>query len=127
MQVSAIKAGLAVLGVLLSTQIANAQFNPGQWVLSQYQGGVYYYPGVVVGQQGNMVTTRYDDGDIDTRPSNQVKHYNWRPGTRVECNYRGAGQWYRGRISGMQGNTGLSIAYDDGDFENTVTGRCRSR
>jgi len=127
MRIQAIGTALALSGILMGTQFANAQYAPGQWVLSQFQGGAYYYPGVVIRQQGNMVTTRYDDGDVDTRPSNQVKRYNWRVGSRVECNYRRAGVWYRGRISGMQGDTGLYISYDDGDFENTVTGLCRSQ
>ncbi len=74
-----------------------------------------------------MITTRYDDGDIDTRPANQVKPYNWHPGTRIECNYQGAGQWFAATISAMSGSTGFSITYDNGTRENTITGRCRSR
>ena len=121
-----LKFAMGLLLALAFVQIAKAQYSPGQWVLVQFQGGVYYYPGVVARVQGNLVTTKYDDGDVYTRPANQVKPYNWHPGIRVECNFQGAGKWYPGRISGMQGDSGLSINYDDGDHENTVTGRCRS-
>ena len=118
------------MGLLIAVtfaQNANAGFKIGQWVLTRYQGAAYYFPGVVVGINGNNVTTQYDDGDVETRPSHDVKPYDWHPGTRVECNFQGAGTWYPGAISAMQGDTGLSISYDDGDREDTITGLCRSR
>ncbi|MEC9343169.1 MAG: hypothetical protein VYD64_04910 [Pseudomonadota bacterium] len=101
-------------------------YQQGEWVLGQWQGGAYYYPGIVAGQVNGMVTIRYDDGDVDTRPVNQVRPYDWRVGSRVECNFQRAGVWYSGTISSL-GGASLAIAYDDGDFETTRTGLCRSR
>lgn len=116
---------VAVALVLLSVSSA-AAFNPGDWVLGQWQGGIYYYPGVVAQVQGDLITIQYDDGDVDTRPWNQVKPYDWRVGSRVECNWQSGGTWYPGAITQL-GTVNLSIAYDDGDFENTRVSLCRSR
>lgn len=98
----------------------------GDWVLARWQGGAYFFPGVVAAMKGNSITIRYDDGDVDTRPINQVRVYDWHVGSRVECNFNNAGDWYPGTINSMWGNTGLRIYYDDGDREDTTTASCRS-
>ena len=115
-----------MIAVAFSPNAALA-FNIGDWVLTKYQGGAYYYPGVVKGVRGNTITTQYDAGEVDVQLSSNVKAYDWHPGTRVECNWLGQGIWYRGIIAGMQGDTNISINYDDGDQENTTTGLCRSQ
>ncbi|MBC8129021.1 MAG: hypothetical protein H7Y08_01715 [Rhizobiaceae bacterium] len=117
-----------ICGVLLAVVAASpaAAFQRGDWVLSQWQGDENYYAGVVDRVDGKSVTVRYDDGDTDTRPANQVKKYNWRVGSRVECNFQRGGTWYPGEISKLN-NTKLSVAYDDGDRETTNTGLCRSK
>jgi hypothetical protein len=38
-------------------------------------------------------------------------------GSKVECNYKGYGQWYPGLIVNDHGNDRYDIAFDDGDFE----------
>lgn len=117
-----------ILGVVLglASTSPSLAFERGEWVLGQWKGGEYWYPGVVQNGSGDKVTIRYDDGDLDTRPANQVKPYTWSVGTRVECNFKGQGKWYPGRIAALN-NEAVQINYDDGDKEGTKTGRCRSR
>lgn len=112
---------MACLG---ATPVAQAQ-TPGDWVLARFRNGNYWYPGVVQGIGGGRITVQYDDGDRETLPVGLVRPYDWTIGSRVQCNFRGAGSWYPGRITALGGSS-LSIAYDDGDRERTGTGRCRS-
>jgi len=98
----------------------------GDWVLGKYQGGAYWFPGVVESIGKGTVTVRYDDGDRETLGKKAVRPYDWMIGMKVECNFKGAGQWYSGKIASLAGEK-IGIAYDDGDKENTKTGRCRSK
>jgi hypothetical protein len=118
-----------VIGGLLLTlamSIPALAFEKGDWVLGQWQGGSYWYPGVVESSTQGSVTIQYDDGDRDTQPLDQVKAYNWHNGSRVECNWQNGGQWYSGTITRLNSD-GLRINYDDGDTEVTKTASCRSR
>lgn len=117
-----------ILGLALGITFAAPAlaFDQGEWVLGQWKGGEYWYPGVVENASKSRVTIRYDDGDVDTRPINQVKEYDWAVGDKVECNYRGGGTWYKGRIAALNGGS-IRIDYNDGDKEKTKTGMCRSR
>lgn len=122
-----------VLGVLLSmlaTTSAQAQgWAPGDWVLAQWRGGQYWFPGIVERNSGSSVTVLFDDGSRETRPANQVKNYNWRIGSNIQCIWASDGEWYSAVITGM-GDDGesLRIRYtDDGTVEKTKTGKCRSR
>jgi hypothetical protein len=110
---------------LLAATAATAQ-PIGAWVLGQWRGGGEWYPGVVTAHRGNLVTIRYDDGTRETRPANQVRPYNWRVGSRVNCLFTN-GRWYDARITAMDpGGLLISVLYDDGDTQITQTGRCRS-
>ncbi|MCB1606651.1 MAG: hypothetical protein KDI71_06715 [Xanthomonadales bacterium] len=117
---------VATMALLLgSAAIAQQR---GDWVLAQWQGGVYWFPGVVESRTRDTVTINYDDGTRETRPINQVKIYDWHVGSRVECRWAGGSDWYAGRITSMHpGGSKISIAYDDGDREQTTTAMCRSR
>lgn len=117
-----------VAGVcLLSLGAGSAQAQTvGDWVLGNFQGSGYWFPGVIASVAGDKVTVRYDDGDVETVYANAVRPYDWSVGKRVECNFQGTGDWYAGKITSLSGER-LSIAYDDGDKETTKTGRCRSR
>jgi hypothetical protein len=97
----------------------------GDWVLGNYGNGGYWYPGVIEKVRGGNITIRYDDGDRETVAINAVRPYDWSIGKRVECNFKGAGTWYPGKIASLAGER-IGIAYDDGDRETTKTGRCRS-
>lgn len=112
---------------MISSAYASA-FQSGDWVLAQWQGSRYWFPGVVDDARGNMIKIRYDDGTTDERPANQVRRYNWSVGSRVECRWQSGEDWYPGRITheSKDGQT-ISVHYDDGDKERTTTGKCRSR
>ena len=116
---------LAAATMALGGGSAAAQ-TPGDWVLGNYQRSGYWFPGVVESTREGAVTIRYDDGDREIVGLQDVRPYNWMIGTRVECNYKGAGRWYSGTIASLAGER-IGIAYDDGDKEMTRTGRCRSK
>ncbi len=102
-------------------------FHPGDWVLAQWQGGRFWYPGVVhsIGADG-AVAIRYDDGSSEIRPGNQVKSYDWKVGSRIHALWPGDGKWYEAVIVAMEGEAGVTVCYEDGVTESTRTGRCRS-
>lgn len=106
----------------------SGDFRPGDWVLAQWQGGHLWFPGVVhsIGEDGS-VAIAYDDGTSEIRPANQVKPYDWREGSRIEAIWSGNGQWYDATITAIDaGGSRLTVRFDDGIVEQTVTGRCRS-
>ena len=117
----ALAAGL----VLSGGAAANAQ-TVGDWVLGNWQGAGYWYPGVVEKVAGGKVTIVYDDKDRETVAAGDVRPYDWTIGKKVECNFKGSGEWFPGKITSLGGEK-IGIAYDDGDKETTKTGRCRSR
>lgn len=98
----------------------------GDWVLGNYKNAGYWFPGIIETLKGDSITVRYDDGDRETVKLSAVRPYDWKIGTKVECNFKGAGSWYAGKIASLAGET-IGIAYDDGDKETTKTGRCRSK
>ncbi|HET9033152.1 MAG TPA: tudor domain-containing protein [Dokdonella sp.] len=118
---------LALMIGLLICAGAAAQ-SPGDWVLGNWHGGGYWFPGVVQSRSGNKVTIIYDDGTRETVSSKQVRPYTWGLGTRVQCRWSGGADWYDGQITGISkdGNK-LDIKYDDGDRERLSTGACRSK
>lgn len=117
---------VVVLGVLACAG-AMAQ-SRGDWVLGQWQGGAYWFPGVVQERSGDNVTIAYDDGTTETMPLKRVRAYTWTLGTRVECRWSGGNEWYTGKIAGMsKDGTEIDVTYDDGDRERIATGGCRSR
>ncbi|TNM66694.1 hypothetical protein FHP24_02560 [Aliirhizobium smilacinae] len=104
---------------------ASAQ-TTGDWVLGNYKGAGYWFPGVIDKVSGEKITIRYDDGDRETVSRGDIRPYDWMIGSKVECNFKNAGEWYPGRIASLAGEK-IGIAYDDGDKENTRTGRCRAK
>ena len=117
---------VVMLGVLACAG-AMAQ-SRGDWVLGQWKGGAYWFPGVVQERSGDKVTIQYDDGTSETVPLKRIKPYDWKLGSRVECQWSGGDAWYAGKITGMsKDGTEIDVAYDDGDRERIATGGCRSR
>jgi hypothetical protein len=116
--------GLIAAALLVATPAL--AYDDGEWVLARWKGGDHWYPGVVAGSSDGRVKVRFDDGDVDTMPTRDVRPYSWRAGSRVECNWKGGGTWYKGRIVSL-GAENLRVDYDDGDTEKTKTGMCRSR
>lgn len=115
----------AMAFLLLGMGVAEAQ-TPGDWVLARYRGGPHWYPGVIQSLSGGQVLVAYDDGDREALMPGNTRPYDWAIGRRVECNFRGAGSLYPGVISSLAGAR-IGINYDDGDREQTNTGRCRSQ
>ena len=120
---------LAGAFALVAATAAHAsQFQKGDWVLAQYNGSSYWFPGVVESESGDSVTIVYDDGERETRPGNQVKSYTWKVGTRIECRWKGGEEWYAGSITrASDDGESISVAYEDGDNEQTKTRKCRAR
>ena len=123
-----LSAGALALAFAVALPVQASDFQSGEWVLAQWRGSEYWFPGTVQDARGNTVTILYDDGQKETRPANQVKVYDWRVGSRVECRWQSGSDWYRGRITQLSGDgESLHVLYDDGDREKTKTKRCRSR
>ena len=117
---------VVALGVLACAG-AMAQ-SRGDWVLGQWQGGAYWFPGVVQERNGDNVTILYDDGTRETVALKRTKPYDWALGTRVECRWAGGSAWYTGKITGMaKDGSEIDVLYDDGDRERIATGGCRAR
>ena len=105
-----------------------SDYTPGDWVLGQWQGGRWWFPGVVhsIGEDGS-VAIRYDDGTTEIRPANQVKRYDWQVGSRIDAIWSGDGLWYAAEIiEADPDGANIKVRFDDGIEEETVTGRCRS-
>ena len=99
--------------------------NVGDWVLSQSRGSAQYFPGVVTARDGNTVIVRFDDGTVERRPANLIRAFDWRAGSHVECRFTD-GNWYGATITRLASDgLTVSVRYDDGDTQNTNTGRCR--
>ena len=99
--------------------------NVGDWVLSQWNGSTQYFPGIVTARDGNTVRVRFDDGTVELRPANLIRPFDWRAGSHVECRFTD-GSWYGATITRIaEDGLTLAVRYDDGDVQNTNTGRCR--
>jgi hypothetical protein len=99
----------------------------GDWVLAPWQDSDQTFPGVVTATSGNAVTIRFDDGTKETRIASEVRAFNWRAGSKVECRWTD-GHWYAATIRSLaaDGYT-MQVRYDDdGVIQNTNTGKCRS-
>ena len=115
-----------ILLAALAAAPAAAQ-QKGDWVLARWQGGAYWFPGVVESRTGKSVTVAYDDGTRETRPLSDVRRFDWTVGSRVECRWAGGTEWYGGRITAMGADgVTMNVTYDDGDREQTRTAACRS-
>jgi hypothetical protein len=115
---------IAAVLLLATVATASAQTN-GDWILANYRGAGYWFPGIVESIRGGQITVLYDDGEREIVSRGNVRPYDWMIGMKVECNFKGLGDWYQGTIASLAGET-IGIAYDDGDKETTKTGRCRS-
>lgn len=100
----------------------------GDWALGQWQGGQFWFPGVIQSRTFDSVTIAYDDGTSETLPLSRVRPYNWIVGTSIECRWQNGSEWYAGKITRVSSDgTRIDVLYQDGDRENLATGACRSR
>jgi hypothetical protein len=117
---------LVILGLLTAAAIPAQE--PGDWVLARWQGGKYWFPGVVQSRSGDNVSIAYDDGTRETLPLRLVRPYDWRVGTRVQCRWQGGTEWYGGTITALSSDgVTIDVGYEDGDRERTRTGACRAQ
>lgn len=115
----------AALAALTATA-ATAQ-QQGDWVLARWHDDGYWYPGVIEYRSGNRISVVYDDGTTESLFLSEVRPYDWRIGSRVQCQWNGGDVWYWGRVTSMSSDgVTIGIAYDDGDREITTTAACRS-
>lgn len=116
---------VAAILLVTASSVAAAQ-QPGDWVLSRWRGSTQYFPGVIQSRHGDVVNVRFDDGTISPIPVAQVRPYNWRVGTAVECRWTD-GRWYAAIITAMgEDAVTLDVTYEDGERQRTTTGNCRS-
>lgn len=117
---------LALCALLASSAVSAQQ--RGDWVLARWQGGEYWFPGVIENLAGNRVTIAYDDGTRETVDLGKIRPYDWKVGSRVQCRWQGGTKWYAGRITAMsRDGVSIGVTYDDGDSEETRTGACRAQ
>ena len=90
----------------------------GQW------GDGHWYPARVAEVKGDKLLVSFYDGDVGTLPANKIKTYDWKVGSKVQCNWKRKGKYYKGTIATMKVEW-IHVKYDDGDKENTGIGRCR--
>jgi hypothetical protein len=106
---------------------ALADFAVSDWVLAKWGDDGFYYPAVIERIDGASAALRYDDGAQDNQPLAQLKAYDWKPGSKIECQ-RTDDSWHAASIkaTGTDGAT-LVIRSDDGRDERTMSKHCRSR
>lgn len=111
------------VGLLVCMASSNAVAQSGNKILAKWSDG--WYVGTVVQEDGDTFGVIFDDGDVALVAKSGIRPLDWRAGTRVQCNWQGAGIYYWGTIVQLSASS-VSIHYDDGDKEVTVVGRCRT-
>jgi hypothetical protein len=118
-----------VAGVaLLAGSVPAAAQQVGDWVLAPWNNDPWLYPGVVGARNGAAVIVNFDDGTQQTRRVDELRDFDWREGTPVQCRWTD-GYFYNAHIlfMGSDGYT-MRIRYDDdGIVQDTNTGHCRTR
>lgn len=120
----------AATALLLGSSVLSAPalaHDVGDWVLAPWHSSKQTFPGVVVAKSGDSVTIQFDDGTRETRISSEVRPFDWKAGTSIECQWTD-GQWYRATIRWLA-DDGLTMQVrydDDGIMQRTTTGKCRS-
>lgn len=116
----------AALGCCALAAPAHAH-NVGDWVLAPWRDSTQTFPGVVVGKSGPSLTIQFDDGTRETRIASEVRTFDWRQGSSIECQWKD-GNWYGATINWLASDgLTMQIRYvDDGTIERTNTGKCRS-
>jgi hypothetical protein len=107
---------------------ATSALKQGDWVLAPWRNSVNLFPGVIAANTGNELTIRFDDGTTDTRKVSEVRVFDWKTDTGIECQWTDGG-WYNATIMSLadDGFT-MRVRYDDDGVEqDTNTGKCRTR
>ena len=100
----------------------------GDWVLARWQpDDPYFYPAIVTEPVGDQLSLQYDDGDAGAQAARNVRRFDWRAGTRLEC--RSAdGAFQAAAITELAPNrVDVQIRFNDGGTQATTTAACRDR
>ena len=124
-QIAAVFSILAILFALPTVALAGPPAK-GDLVLAQWGPDNLFYPARIAKVDGDKMKVAYYDGDVATVRKDQVKAFDWKAGTVVQCNWKNGGQYFPGKIASVEGEA-LQIHYDDGDKEEAGIGRCRSK
>ena len=111
--------------LLLSVSAMLLAQKAGDRVLGQWSDG-FWYPATVVSVDSGIFSVSFDDGDTANLNSSKIKKLDWGVGTSVQCNWKSGGVYYTGKITTKNGDE-IHVSYDDGDQEDTIIGKCRSR
>ena len=88
-------------------------------VLVNWSGDEYFYPATITKIADGRYYVVFDDGDEEWTTAERIVTENLRAGDVVYANWKRQGTYYPGRITARRGNN-ISIAYDDGDREDTT-------
>lgn len=113
-------------------------FTVGTRVEARYKAGSKWYSGSVASFDGVAYNINYDDGEsesglaaefvrllgaavVSQEPAVVSPNAQFSVGMRVECSYRGSGNYYPGRVMRDLGDNTYDIDYDDGEREPGAT------
>ena len=117
--------GLVLLAAVLQAAVATAaDFAVGDRVLGRWGDG-HWYPATVDRRTEDGYELHFDDGDVARVDGTRVRAIDWREGTRLQCNWKNQGRYFRATLALREGER-IEIAYDDGERESATLGRCRS-
>jgi hypothetical protein len=112
-----------VLSLSLSASAALAQ-NAGDRVLGNYQNQGFWYPATVSAINGGTVSVAYDDGSTEDLPKAQVRTYNWKAGSMVECDM--GGWWTFGKVTSIDATT-VTADFDKDGTKTVQLKTCRTK
>jgi hypothetical protein len=104
---------------------ARTGYARNQPVLAQWSNG-WWYAARISGWNSEVYHVAFEDGDTANLRPNRISGHVWRPGSRVQCKWRGGDTYYDGVIAARNG-TAVRVHYDDGDREDTYLAYCRSK
>lgn len=109
-----------------SAAVSSAPLGVGQRVLGRWRGGPHWFPAVVRDVRNGTVALAYDDGDSEELPASEVRPLSWTIGSRIEAVWSGDGRYYAAAITDIAPDgSRLSVLFDDGIREDTISARCR--
>ncbi len=102
---------------------AIADWGIGQRVFALWDDS-FYYPGTIVGMDGDDYDVRFDDGDESLVSQEELAPIEIGVGTRVSARYGGLDSYYPGQVDRREGES-IHIKFDDGDEESTTISMIR--
>lgn len=110
------------LAIFVAMLVDVSYVHASEKILGRWSDG--WYVGTVVEKSNDKAKILFDDGDQATVPLSGIRPLDWVSGTRLQCNWKGAGAYYWATVVARSGGK-ISVRYDDKIEEATVIGRCR--